>query len=106
MPTAISLQITADALAAELSDGRTLSVPLAWYPRLLHATPAERQAWRLVGAGSGVHWPALDEDISVVNLLAGKRSGESQGSLRRWIAGRVTPPTPRPSELISSTPPA
>ncbi len=106
MPTLTDVNVTSDALAAELSDGRTLSVPLAWYPRLLHATPAERQAWRLVGAGSGVHWPALDEDISVANLLAGKRSGESQGSLRRWIAGRVTPPTPRPSGSISSTPPA
>ena len=92
---ATRIEVTADALAAELSDGRTLSVPLAWYPRLLHATPAERQAWRLVGAGSGVHWPALDEDISVANLLAGKRSGESQGSLRRWLAGRAPTGEPR-----------
>ena len=88
MPTVISVSVIADALAVELSDGRTLSVPLAWYPRLLHATPAERQSWRLAGAG-GVHWPALDEDVSVGNLLAGKPSGESQSSLQRWLAGRA-----------------
>ncbi len=88
MPTAISVNVTADALAVELSDGRTLSVPLAWYPRLLHATAAERQSWRLVGAGGGVHWPALDEDIGVASLLAGRPSGENQRSLQRWLAGR------------------
>ena len=89
MPTATSVNITADALAVELSDGRTLSLPLAWYPRLLHATEAERQSWRLVGAGGGIHWPSLDEDIGVANLLAGKLSGESQRSLQRWLASRA-----------------
>jgi len=88
MPTVMTVNVTADALAVALSDGRTLSVALAWYPRLLHATPMERQSWRLVGTGGGVHWPALDEDISVANLLAGKRSAESQGSLQRWLVGR------------------
>jgi hypothetical protein len=68
-----------------LVDGRTVSVPLAWYPRLAHATPDERAHWRLIGQGEGIHWPDLDEDISVANLLAGKPSGESQRSLQRWL---------------------
>jgi DNA-binding CsgD family transcriptional regulator len=89
---AINVDVTNDALTVELSDGRTISVPLAWYPRLLHATPAERKDWRLIGKGKGVHWNALDEDISVENLLAGRPSTESQASLRRWLAGRVRRP--------------
>ena len=78
-----------DALVVELDDGRTLSVPLAWYPRLLHGTPAERGEWRLIGRGEGIHWPGLDEDISVDGLLAGRPSGESQRSFARWLAGRA-----------------
>ncbi len=74
----------------DLADGRTLAVPLAWYPRLLHATPAERANWRLIGNGQGIHWPDLDEDISVGNLLAGKPSGESQASFKLWREGRTT----------------
>jgi hypothetical protein len=77
-----------DALTVELSDGRTISVPLAWYPRVLHGTPEERSNWRLIGGGVGIHWPALDEDISVENLLAGRASGESQRSLKRWLEQR------------------
>jgi hypothetical protein len=68
-----------------LVDGRTVSVPLDWYPRLAHATPDERAHWRLIGQGEGIHWPDLDEDISIANLLAGKPSGESQRSLQRWL---------------------
>ena len=82
------VSVTDDALIVDLSDGRTLSVPLAWFPRLLHGTPAERNHWRLIGAGEGVHWPDLDEDISVENLIAGKSSGESQKSLKRWLESR------------------
>ena len=82
--------ITDDALAVELSDGRSISAPLAWYPRLLHGTPEERSRWRLIGGGSGIHWPALDEDISVENLLAGRASGESQRSLKRWPKQRTS----------------
>jgi len=63
-------------------------VPLAWYPRLLHGTPAERDRWRLIGRGEGIHWPELDDDISVEGLLAGRPSGESQRSFARWLAGR------------------
>ena len=75
-------------LTVELSDGRSISAPLAWYPRLLHGTREERANWRLVGRGMGIHWPALDEDISVENLLTGKASGESQRSLKRWLEQR------------------
>jgi hypothetical protein len=76
-------------LIVELIDGPTVSVPLVWYPRLAHATPAERAHWRLIGRGEGIHWPDLDEDISIANLLAGKRSGESQRSLKRWLERRA-----------------
>lgn len=84
-----TVTITGDAISVELSDGRSISAPLAWYPRLMHGTPEERSNWRLVGQGTGIHWPALDEDVSVQNLLAGKASGESQRSFRRWVAQRV-----------------
>ena len=81
--------VTEDTLTVDLVDGRTLSVPLGWYPRLLHDTPEERNHWRLIGGGEGIHWPDLDEDISVENLLAGKLSGESQRSLKRWLEERT-----------------
>ena len=81
-------EVTDDALLVELVDGRTLSVPLLWYPRLAHATAAERGNWRLIGRGAGIHWPDLDEDVSVDNLLAGKRSGESQSAFKRWLERR------------------
>lgn len=80
--------ITEDTLTAELSDGRTISVPLAWYPRLAHGTEQERANWRLVGGGQGIYWPELDEDASVEGLLAGRRSGESRESLRRWLEAK------------------
>ena len=80
--------LTEDSLTVDLVDGRTISVPLAWYPRLFHGTPEERRNWRLIGQGEGIHWPDLDEDISVENLLAGKPSGESQRSLKRWLEDR------------------
>jgi hypothetical protein len=88
MPSAVGLTLTDDTLNVELSDGRTLSVPLAWYPRLLHATPNERLDWRLVGKGEGIHWPAVDEDISVEGLIAGWPSSESAQSLRDWLSRR------------------
>jgi hypothetical protein len=89
IPNAVEVGITEEALTVELSDGRTVSVPLAWYPRLLRATPKERGDWRLIGKGQGVHWNVLDEDVSVEGLLAGHRSGESQASFKRWLAGRA-----------------
>jgi hypothetical protein len=80
--------VTDDTLVVDLVDGRTVSVPIAWYPRLAHGTPSERSNWRLIGRGEGIHWPDLDEDISVIGLLAGRPSGETQSSLRRWLESR------------------
>lgn len=80
---------TEDTLTIDLDDGRTVSVPVAWYPRLLHGTLEERNNWRLIGGGEGIHWPDLDEDISVEGLLAGRASGESQTSLKRWLEERA-----------------
>jgi hypothetical protein len=88
LPLGIAVEVTEDALTVDLEDGRTISVPLAWYPRLLHATPAERSHWRLIGRGEGIHWPDLDEDVSVEGLLAGRASGEGQSSLQRWLTAR------------------
>lgn len=85
-----NVSVTKDTLTVELLDGRSISVPLAWYPRLVHGTPEERSNWRLVGQGVGIHWPALDEDISVENLLAGRASGESQRSLKQWLSQRAS----------------
>jgi hypothetical protein len=85
------VEITEDTLSVELADGRTIAAPLAWYPRLAHATPEERGSWRLLGGGRGIHWPALDEDISIANLLAGQASAESQSSFKKWLAGRAKP---------------
>lgn len=87
-PLAIDVKVSRQALAVDLADGRTLLVPIGWYPRLLHGTAAERNRWRLIGSGEGIHWPDLDEDISVDGLLAGLPSGESQASLKRWLASR------------------
>jgi hypothetical protein len=89
MATATRLVVTEDTLSVDLSDGRSISAPLAWYPRLVHATPEERARWRLIGQGTGFHWPDLDEDISVENLLAGRPSGESQQSFKKWLAHRA-----------------
>ncbi len=84
-----SVEVTEDTLIVDLEDGRTISVPLAWYPRLLHGSPAERANWRLIGQGEGIHWPDLDEDVSIQHLLLGKPSQESQGSLNRWLQARL-----------------
>jgi hypothetical protein len=83
-----SVNATEDALTVDLVDGRTITVPLAWYPRLAHGTPEERNNWQLIGSGEGVHWPDLDEDISVENLIFGQPSGESQRSFKRWLEER------------------
>lgn len=88
VPEAEEVTVTADTLTVELSDGRTISVPLDWYPRLVHATPEERNRWQLIGGGQGIHWPALDEDLSVEGLLAGRPSGESQRSFKRWLEAK------------------
>lgn len=84
-----SLVVTEDSLIVDLSDGRSITVPLAWYPRLVHGTAEERNNWRWIGEREGIHWSDLDEDISVENLLLGKASGESQDSFRRWLQKRT-----------------
>jgi hypothetical protein len=91
-PIAQNVVVTHDTLTVDLNDGRSISVPLAWYPRLLQGTPEERDNWRLIGNAEGIHWPDLDEDISVENLLLGKPSGESQESFKKWLQNRVPVP--------------
>lgn len=93
LPLATSVQVTQDTLHVDLSDGRTISVPLAWYPRLLHADADERRNWRLIGNGRGIHWEAIDEDVGVEGLLAGRASGESQASFKKWLDSRSQRPS-------------
>jgi hypothetical protein len=90
-PSAIGVLVTEDTLRVELADGRSLAVPLEWFPRLVHASPEERDNHRLIGRGQGIHWEDLDEDISVEGLLTGKPSGESQSSFRKWLTSRESP---------------
>ena len=85
LPYAENVQITEDTLNVDLSDGRTISVPLNWFPRLLHATQKQRDNWRLIGRGHGIHWDDIDEDVSVEGLIAGQPSGESQSSFKKWL---------------------
>ena len=88
IPLARNVKVTEDSLSVDLSDGRSICVHLAWYPRLQHGTAAERAKWRLIGKGTGIHWPDLDEDVSVEGLLTGKPSGESQASFAKWLQRR------------------
>jgi hypothetical protein len=87
-PIASRVSLAGDRLVVDLTDGRTLSVPLAWYPRLQHASEAERKNWQLLGEGYAIEWPDLDEHIGMDGLLAGRRSGESEASLSRWLQSR------------------
>jgi hypothetical protein len=89
IPNAENITVTDDTLSVDLSDGRTISVPILWYPRLAHAKPTERNNWRLIGKGIGIHWEDVDEDISVEGLLLGRASGESQKSLANWLESRA-----------------
>ena len=88
-------RVTGDTLVVELADGRSVSVPLKWYPRLAEGRPGERKNWELIGPGIGIHWPQLDEDISIEGLLLGQRSGEGTASLQRWRASRQRPASKR-----------
>lgn len=90
IPYALAVYTSEEALTVDLSDGRTISVPLGWYPRLEHADPDERANWRLIGKGRGIHWTDIDEDISVEGLLSGKPSGESQESFKKWLQNRIS----------------
>jgi len=88
--TAQNVTVSDASLAVDLVDGRTIIVPLVWYPRLWYGTPEERNHFEIIGDGTLIHWPDLDEDLSVSGLLAGRRSGESQRSLKRWLEERTT----------------
>ena len=88
VPEASDVLLTEDTLSVDLSDGRSISVPIAWFPRLLHSTEQERNNWRLIGKGQGIHWEDIDEDISIEGLLAGRPSGESQESFNKWLTNR------------------
>ena len=85
---ALKLRITDETMIVELSDGRELSVPLSWFPRLVYASKSERGNWELFGGGSSIHWPDLDEDIGVDGLLAGRPSGEGKWSFARWLKAK------------------
>jgi hypothetical protein len=91
-PIAVGVRVTEDDLTVNLVDGRRMHVPLAWYPRLFYASDAERQNWQLLGDGYAIEWPDLDEHIGVGGLLAGRPSGESPESLKRWLASRHAHP--------------
>ena len=88
VPSAIGVAVSERTLSFELNDGRTLAVPVGWYPGPTHATRKERDNWKIIGSGQGIHWEDIDEDISVEGLLQGKPSGESQSSLRKWLKNR------------------
>ena len=88
LPRVTRVSVTDDTLAVDLEDGRTVSVPIGWYPRLAHGSSAERANVQISGAGFGIHWPDLDEDVGVEGILLGKRSNESPESFERWLASR------------------
>ena len=87
-PVAVSVTVTDEKVTVDLADGRSLIVPLEWYPRLRHGSAAERHHWQLLGDGYAIAWPDLDEHIGVEGLLAGRRSRENPQSLARWLAAR------------------
>ncbi len=95
IPSIRSVKVTRSTLTFEVEDGRSVSVPLDWYPRLKSGTVKERSHWTLIGAGYGVHWPDLDEDISIEALLAGRRSLESERSFQSWLDRRPKRRTPQ-----------
>jgi hypothetical protein len=97
VPKAEDVRVTNDSLTVDLSDGRTISIPLEWFPRLVYATREERKNWRLIGRGHGIHWEDIDEDISIEGLLAGRPSGESQSSFKKWMNQRQPRLTTRSS---------
>ncbi len=88
LPRVVSVTVTDDTLSVELEDGRTIAIPIGSYPRLAYGIPVERANFQISGAGYGIHWPDLDEDIGVEGILLGKRSTESAASLERWLQGR------------------
>ncbi len=83
-PRAVTVEISDEILTVSLDDGRVVSVPISWYPRLSNALPEHRAVWEFIGRGHGIHWPELDEDISVENVLVGQPSGEGAASFAKW----------------------
>jgi hypothetical protein len=88
-PMAVQVTVTDDKLMVDLADGRSIVVPLVWYPRLMHGSQEERENWQLLGDGYAIEWPDLDEHIGLEGLLAGRRSGESKKSFELWLATRA-----------------
>jgi hypothetical protein len=88
LPRLVSVLLSDDTLAVDLEDGRTISVPVSWYPRLSHGTPAEQAHFETSGGGYGIYWPDLDEDISIEGMLLGRKSTESPASFERWLKKR------------------
>ena len=87
-PKAVDVEITDDTLTVDLEDGRTISVPIGWFPRLAYGSPEERANFQISGVGRGIHWPELDEDIGIEGLLLGKKSNESPASFKKWLSQR------------------
>ena len=85
-PSAVNVSIRDDKLIVDLADGRTIVIPLEWYPRLVHGSRKERQNWKLLGNGYAIEWPDLDEHIGVEGLVAGRRSGEGKKSFAQWLS--------------------
>jgi len=88
MPMAVHVSVSEGTLSVDLRDGRSISVPVAWYPRLAHGSPEERKNWSLIGQGVGIHWEDLDEDISMLGLIEGKPSNECPETIKKWLAAR------------------
>lgn len=89
LPRILNVVVTATSIQVDLNDGRTVLLPIGWYPRIEMSDANERARWRLVADGLGVHWEDIDEDLSVENVLLGRPSAESQTSLQAWLSGRT-----------------
>jgi hypothetical protein len=87
-PKITGVVVTDDTLYVDLEDGRTIAVPLGFYPRLMHGSAQERANFQISGGGHGIHWPDLDEDVGVEGLLLGSKSAESPASFQRWLVQR------------------
>ena len=99
-PRAVGVEITDEFLTVSLADGRVVSVPISWYPRLSNALPQHRSVWEFIGEGHGIHWPELAEDISVENVLLGEPSGEGARSFakwKQWYQEKITEPGAAPN---------
>ncbi len=94
-----AVHVDDNALSVELTDGRTIITPLTWYPRLMYGTAKERAKFEIIGDGRYVHWPDLDEDLTIAGILAGRQSRESNESLKRWLDARPKTTKPRARQV-------